>query len=78
MLDQPNEIKENEMSMLLPLIFLLILILINERKFRKMQPEKITLSEAINHEKQRKQNWYNENAKIEEYRRFIENEIKEK
>ena len=64
--------------MLLPLIFLLILIFLTERKFRKMQPEKITLSEAINHEKSKQPNRYNENAKIEEYRRFIENEIKEK
>ena len=62
------------MSMLLPLIFLLILILINERKFKKMQPEKISLSEEINILKQKR---YNENAKIEECRRFIENEIKE-
>lgn len=60
--------------MLLPLIFLLILIFITDRKFRKMQPEKITLSEEINLLKQKR---YNENAKIEECKRFVENEIKE-
>lgn len=60
------------MSMLLPLVYLLILILITDRKFRKMQPEKITLSEPINHEQIMKQNRYNENAKIEECRRFVE------
>ena len=65
------------MSMLLPFIYLLILIFLTDRKFRKIQSEKITLSEAINHEKTMKQNWYNENAKIEECRRFVENEIKE-
>lgn len=66
------------MSMLLPLVFLLILIFLTDRKFKNMQPEKQpTLSEIINQEKIKKQNRCNENAKIEECRRFVENETKE-